>query len=106
MTETELMARFAAGTLAAADFHHRDHVHVTWLLLQQYGRRGAEPRIVDGLRGLAARAGKPLKLDGALTLAWIDAVDAARRQTGAPTFDALVAARPDLLDRRAVRMPV
>ena len=103
MTDEELMCGFERGTLAPADFHHRDHVRLTWLYLERDGRDDAERRMLDGLRALAARAGKPDKFDATLTRAWVAAIDEARLAEVARTFDGLVAARPELLDGARIK---
>jgi hypothetical protein len=104
MTDDLLLQTFYAGTLPPADFRHRDHVRLAWLLIGRHDRAEAERRLIRGLRALAERAGKPEKFDEALTRAWVAAIDAARReQTDVASWDALMAARPDLLDVRTIR---
>ena len=103
MNETDLddmlVVGFETGTLPPGAFHHRDHVRLTWIYLQRYGRHGAEQRLLAGLRAFAARAGKPEKFDAALTCRWVAVIDEARLAESAASFEALVAARPELLDR-------
>jgi len=82
---------------------HREHLRLAWCYLTRFGRGEAERRLLAGLRAFAARAGKPDKFDGALTSAWVGVLADAARQLGAPTFDALIAARPELLDSATVR---
>jgi hypothetical protein len=103
MTDDALIDGFEAGALAPADFHHRDHLRLAWAYLERYGREGAERRLLAGLAALAARSRQPEKFDAALTRAWVAAIDDARLTESASTFELLVAARPDLLDRRAVQ---
>jgi hypothetical protein len=104
MTDDMLLSAFEGGTLAPADFHHRDHVRLTWLLLDRYDRAATEQRLLDGLRALARRAGKPDRFDATLTRRWIAAIDAARRELPAGTsFETLTRRRPDLLDAKPVR---
>lgn len=104
MTDDELVAAFEGGRLEPAAFRHRDHVRLAWLLLQRYGRDGAETRLREGIRSLAIRAGRPEKFDAALTRAWLERIDEIRAaRPEATTFAALEAGRPDLLDSRAVR---
>ena len=97
------MTGFAAGTIAPGRFGHREHVRLTWLYLQQCGRPEAERRLLTGLRGLAARAGKPDKFSAPLTLAWIDRIDRARIALGEHSFDDLLRHYPELDDRTSVR---
>ena len=103
MTDMEQLEGFETGTLAPAAFGHREHLRVACLYLFRFGRDGATRRMHDGLRRFAARAGKPDKFDAELTAAWMALLaDASAALGPAPTFDALLAARPDLLDRTAV----
>lgn len=103
MKDDELVAAFEGGWLEPAAFRHREHVRVAWVLLQRYGRDGAEERLAGGIRALAARAGRPEKYDGALTRAWVERIDQVRAaRPDLTTFAALEAGRPDLLDPRRV----
>jgi hypothetical protein len=103
MTDETLLATFEAGTIAPAALRHREHVRVAWLLLGRYARVEAERRLMQGLRDVAVRAGKPAHFDVALTRAWMNAIEIATAQTPRQsTFDALVAAHPDLLDPASV----
>jgi hypothetical protein len=103
MTDLELLDGFERGALPPGSFHHREHVRLTWLYLERGGRGDAEARLLAGLQAFAARAGKPDRFDAALTSAWVGVIDTARRETGAATFEQLIARRPDLLDRGFVR---
>ncbi len=92
------------GRLAPERFGHREHLRLAWCYLARFGRAETERRLLAGLQAFAARAGKPEKFDAALTSAWVTVLaDAAPRLESPATFDALIAARPDLLDRAAVR---
>jgi hypothetical protein len=104
MTHDELTHAFERGTLDPALFRHREHLRVAWTLLARHGRREAERRMLDGITALAARAGRPEKVDPALTRAWMAALeDAARSADRGATFDDVLAAHPRLLDRHAVQ---
>jgi hypothetical protein len=104
MTDTELVDAFESGSLPPEHFRHREHVRVAWVYLSRFERVEAERRMQEGLRRLAARAGKGGKYDAALTAAWVAALADARAALGpAAAFDAVVAARPELLDPRSVR---
>lgn len=74
MTDDELLDGLLAGTLAPADFRHREHVRAAWACLARWGRAGAEQRLMAGLA-----------------------------HPGAVTFEQLAAVRPDLLDARLLR---
>jgi hypothetical protein len=104
MTDDELVAGFETGLLAPERFGHREHLRVAWCYLTRFGREETERRLLAGLRAFAARAGKPDKFDAALTSAWVGVLADASAQLRSPaTFDALIAARPDLLDSGTVR---
>ena len=104
MTDDELVDGFETDGLPPERFGHREHLRLAWCYLTRFGRADTERRLLAGLRAFAARAGKPEKFDGAVTSAWVAVLaDAAARLESPPTFDALVAARPDLLDRAAIR---
>ena len=104
MTDEELVGGFETGLLAPERFGHREHLRLAWCYLTRFGRDETERRLLDGLRAFAARAGKPDKFDAVLTSAWVDVLAEASAQLGsAATFDVLIAARPDLLDRTAIR---
>src|SRR5688572_3305280 len=88
--DVDLIAAFEAGTLPASGFHHREHVRLAWLYLRRHGPHEAERRLLDGLRTVAARAGKPDKFDGPLTRAWLETIAAAQKETKSDSFDDLV----------------
>jgi hypothetical protein len=104
MTDDELVGGFETGLLAPERFGHREHLRLAWCYLTRFGRDDTERKLLTGLRAFAARAGRPDKFDAALTSAWVGALADASARLGSPaTFEALIAARPDLLDPATVR---
>lgn len=104
MTDAQLVDGFEDGSLPPEQFRHREHLRVAWFYLARLGRVETERRMQDGLRRFAARAGKADKYDAALTAAWVAVLaDAAAALGSATGFEALAAARPELLDPRLVR---
>ena len=103
MTDDELVSGFETGALPPGRFGHREHLRLAWCYLTRFGREEAEWRLLAGLRAFAVRAGKPDKFDAALTSVWVGVLADAARQLDSPTFDALIAARPELLDSATVR---
>lgn len=98
LTDDELVAGFESGTLQ--EFRHADHVRLTIVYLSRHGRDEALRRLADGLLLFATRKGHPEKFHVTLTRAWVDLIDAARRAHPAVVdAAALVALRPELLDR-------
>jgi hypothetical protein len=103
MTDDELVDGFETGLLPPERFGHREHLRLAWCYLARFGREDTERRLLTGLRAFAARAGRPDKFDAALTAAWVGVLADASAEIGSPaTFEALIAARPDLLDAATV----
>jgi flavin reductase (DIM6/NTAB) family NADH-FMN oxidoreductase RutF len=85
----ELLSAFEAGTVENDAFSHEAHVRVSWALIQRYGREEALPRLVAGIRGIAARAGRPKVFHETITRAWFELI------ARAPDLDS----HPELFDR-------
>jgi hypothetical protein len=98
-----LRGRFERCSLAGSEFRHREHVRLTWIYLAEYGEEEALRRLADGLGRLAATNGAADRFHYTITRAWVRLVEAARQvRPTADSFDALIAACPDLLDRRTL----
>jgi hypothetical protein len=91
--EAELLAGFAAGTLA--EFPHRDHVHVAWLYLAREAPLLAAARFAEDLRRFAHAKGKPGLYHETVTLAFVFLIRE-RMNGAAEGFDAFEARNPDL----------
>jgi len=85
-TFEELMAEVMAG---AERFGHREHIHLTWLAVRQYGVPAAVDLVSDGIRRTARYAGAPQKYHATVSRAWVELVGhhAAERPTGNPGRD-------------------
>ena len=55
----DLIRRFEDGTLPASEFHHRDHVRLAWLYLDEEPPLAALARFAEGLKRFATRNGVP-----------------------------------------------
>ncbi len=100
MSDDDLLAAFAAGTLPVADFDHRAHVRVAWLCLRRDGAEAGAERMAEGLRAVTRAAGVPGKFDLALTRAWCARIQAAiERAPGVTEFDEFAGRNPGLLGR-------
>jgi hypothetical protein len=98
MTNDELLQRFEAGTLAGRDFHHRDHVKLTWLYLCRYPVLEVLVRLPAGLRRLAEAAGKPGLYHETITWAHVLLIRERMARAGhARDWDAFAQANADLL---------
>lgn len=84
MTEGELVAAFSRDELDPASFSHRDHVRLAWALLGPGGQGFAEAyaKLGQGLRALAARAGRAERYSETQTLGWLSLVFEAIEATG------------------------
>lgn len=84
MSDQEFVDAFLACRLPAAQFQHRGHLRIAWLLLQRHPLELAIEEICNGIARLAAHLGAPGKYhrtlsealvrlmahDGAATLSW------------------------------------
>lgn len=85
--------------MACADrFGHRQHLHLTWLAVRRYGMAAATDLICDGIQRTARYAGTPHKYHATISQAWVRLVGH-HAANGPDTFDALIEAYPQLLDK-------
>ena len=89
----KLVTTFEAGKIDNSDFPHERHVRVAWGLAQRYEREDAFQRLVAGLRGIAARAGRPDAYHETITRAWFELI------ASADQLDAY----PELFDKSLLR---
>ena len=76
-----LLADFEAGRIVPAQFRHREHVRVSYELLERYPFPEALLHLARGLRRLAATAGKPEVYHETIIAAFL-ALIAERKLTG------------------------
>lgn len=94
MTDREFIQAFEDTTLEP--FHHRDHLRVTWLYVQQYGEDGTRPRLAQAILRYAAARNVAEKYHETITQTWIYLVAAAK----SPSFDAMLESYPHFLDKK------
>jgi hypothetical protein len=100
MTDDDFVRAFLDGTLPPGEFHHRDHLRLTWCLVRRLGAEAATGAITSGIQRYAAHHGQAAKYHETLTRFWVRLVAhlmAARHDITA--FDAFVATFPHLLDK-------
>lgn len=97
----DLVARFEACTLPTWAFGHREHLFVAFTYLRSAPFEEAAPRFVRNLKRFAARHGASTKYHATVTWALLMLVAEAIDACPTADFDALLAARPELLDARA-----
>jgi hypothetical protein len=88
--------------LASADrFGHRQHVHLTWLAVRQYGTAAAVGIVCDGIRATARYHGAPQKYNATVSRAWVELVGHHAAEVNAvPDFDTFADRHAALLDKR------
>jgi hypothetical protein len=100
VTDDEFVSAFLDGSLPPGEFHHRDHLRLTWCLVRQRGVEAATDAITTGIRRYAAHHGQAAKYHETLTQFWIRIVAhlmATRPDIAA--FETFVATFPRLLDK-------
>lgn len=100
MTDDEFLHAFETATLSNPQFHHRDHLRVTWLLLRRLGRDAGTTAVMSGIQHFAALHGHAPRYHGTMTRFWIWFVDHAmqvRPEIGG--FNDFVDAFPMALDK-------
>jgi hypothetical protein len=97
--DESLLEAFEGGTLPPSQFHHRDHVHVAWVLLGTAPLLEAIGRYSTGLKSFAARAGQPGLYHETITWAYLLLIQERRAKGSAEAregFAAFAAENPDL----------
>jgi len=96
---SELLADFEAGRVDPAQFPHREHLRVSYELLERHPFPEALLHLARGLRRLAAKAGQPEVYHETITAAFL-ALIAERRLNGSYTdWEDFAAQNPDLMRR-------
>lgn len=100
MTDDEFARAFLAGSLPPNQFHHRDHLRLTWSLIRQRGADAASGAISGGIQRFAAHHGQAAKYHETMTRFWVRLVaHLLDVHPGIATFDDFIATFPWLLDK-------
>ena len=100
MADDEFVTAFLSGSLPPTQFHHRDHLRLTWALVRLTGVEAAMKRVTSGIRYFATQYGQAEKYHETMTRFWVLLVGhmvAARLDI--TTFDEFLAAFPMLLEK-------
>lgn len=98
MTDEEFLAAFHDCSLT--EFHHRDHVRLTWLVVTRTGVETAAATVSDGIRRFAAHHGQTAKYHETMTQFWVSLVaHHVQAYPSAGSFDGFIAKFPMLLDK-------
>ncbi|HWN43956.1 MAG TPA: hypothetical protein VNW71_17160 [Thermoanaerobaculia bacterium] len=94
----DLIRRFEDGTLPATDFHHRDHVRLAWLYLNEDPLLTALARFTEGLKQFATRNGHPGLYHETITWAYLLLIHERKaRGDAGETWEEFAEHNPDLL---------
>lgn len=94
----DLIRRFEDGTLPPSELHHRDHVRLAWLYLDEEPPLAALARFTEGLKRFASRNGVEGLYHETITWAYLLLIHErkARAEAG-ETWEEFAARNPDLL---------
>jgi hypothetical protein len=96
-SDEEFLAAFEDLTLPKEEFSHRQHVRLAWVCLRRNDFDEAARRVVEGIQRFAAHHGATGLYHETITQAWLRlVVDGRRRAPGAASFEAFLAANPQL----------
>ena len=93
------LADFEAGRADPAAFGHREHVHMSYALLERYTFPEALFRLAKGLRRLATNADVPEKYHETITVAFLALIAERRLAGGFTDWEDFAAQNPDLLQK-------
>jgi hypothetical protein len=100
-----VLADFEADRIDPARFSHREHVRVSYELLERHPFPEALLHLARGLRQLAAKAGRPEVYHETITAAFL-ALIAERRLSGNYwSWEDFAARNPDLMARATFVLP-
>jgi hypothetical protein len=98
--DAELVARFEAGTLDPADYHHREHLRIAFAMLRDADFGDAAVRFRGALRRYATVHDATAKLHETLTWAYLALVCQRMQDAADASSFAFLARHPELLDHR------
>lgn len=84
MNQADLLSAFEADAIDPSKFPHAHHVHVAWALAEKYGRDEGLRRMIDGIRRMTVRAGRPGAFHMTITRAWFDLIATVPELSSAP----------------------
>jgi hypothetical protein len=96
----ELVARFEARSLAPADYHHREHLRIAFVMLRGADLGDAAVRFRRAMQGYAAAIGAAAKYHETLTWAYLVLVHQRMQEAAYAGSLEFLAHHPDLLDHR------
>jgi len=99
LSDDEFLRAFFSAELSNSDFHHRDHLRLTWLMVRRHGLPEAETAIARGIQHFAGVHGHAARYHDTMTRFWVRLVaHAIANRPQVEDFEAFLAAYPMLLD--------
>lgn len=92
-----------AGSLEPKQFSHREHVRLGFEMLRRYDFPEAAFLFSRGLRGLAARAGRPEAYHETITIAFLALIGERRALIPEAGWDLFITINSDLLDKHCLQ---
>jgi hypothetical protein len=99
---SEELDAFETGMLDPARFPHAEHVRFGYAMLERYSFGEAIVRFSDGLKLLAAKAGKPQIYHETITVAFLALINERRSRRASCTWTEFEAENADLFDKRCL----
>lgn len=93
----ELMNEVMAS---AERFGHREHIHLTWLAVREFGVSAAVALVSDGIQRTARYAGAPQKYNATVSRAWVELVGHHATESPDGDFASFASDHAALLDKR------
>ena len=100
MNDRDFVTAFESCALPGEAFHHRDHVRLAWLYLQDLPPAAALVRFTEGLKRFAHAQGHAGLYHETITWAYLLLIRERMARSAGPTastFEEFAAAHPDLL---------
>jgi hypothetical protein len=98
VTDDLFLEAFETGALSKEDFTHAAHVRLAWICLRRDGFLCGSTRVIAGIQAFARLHGADGLYHETVTRAWLTLI-AAADTAQAPTFEAFLAAHPELRGR-------
>jgi hypothetical protein len=100
MSDDELLRAFEECAIPASNFHHREHLRMTWLYLRRDGLAAGGHNMADGIRRLSRSHGHADRYHETITRFWIHVVFLGMHEgPEASTSDDFVDQHPHILDK-------
>lgn len=99
LSDDEFLADFQACRLKAADFDHRAHVRMAWLLLERQPLEEAVEAICMGIQRFALHLGATTKFHRTISEALARLIASKAASAGSTTWSGFAHAHPELMSR-------